>query len=146
MSDASFLRWVVGSRVVGMLDSVASFVWRVVIRAGHGVSCGEDGATRVPKRELISVLLMLLQARRLQDDTGLPLAEPLSRDLTAFRMATQAAGGDKGQVAATRERPVKPCALRHTPGPEPHTCRTSSLPTSKAQLLDHPWLVAYGRG
>jgi hypothetical protein len=65
---------------------------QVLISAGHAVTQGEDGCTHVPKKELVSVLQVLLQMQRLKVAAGLPLAEELSRDMAAFRANIRVAG------------------------------------------------------
>jgi hypothetical protein len=65
---------------------------QVLISAGHAVTSAGDGCTHVPKKELVSVLQVLLQTQRLKIAAGLPLAEALSRDMAAFRASVQVAG------------------------------------------------------
>lgn len=66
---------------------------QVLISAGHAVTSGEDGCTHVPKKELVSVLQVLLQTQRLKVAAGLPLAESLTVEMAAFRATVTVAGG-----------------------------------------------------
>jgi hypothetical protein len=53
-----------------LFESTASSVRSLVVSAGHAVGCGEDGLLHVPKKELIAVLQVLLQGRRLRVAVG----------------------------------------------------------------------------
>lgn len=75
---------------------------QVLISNGHSVSSGDDGCTLVPKKELVSVLQMLLQTQRLRIAAGLFLAEALSREMASFRASVKLAGG--AEEVSWRER------------------------------------------
>ena len=74
----------------------------VVITAGNRASADESGRLLVPKKELVSVLQVLLQSRRLVIARGLPLAETLGRELANFRVKVSASGNEGFE--AWRER------------------------------------------
>ncbi len=67
----------------------------VLISSGHAVTRGEDGCTHVPKKELVSAMQALLQTRRLQVASRLPLAEALSREMASFRAAVKLSGSEE---------------------------------------------------
>lgn len=75
---------------------------QVLISAGHTVSLDENGCTHVPKKELVSVLQVLLQTQRLRIAAGLPLAEALTVEMAAFRASVTVAGG--AEESSCRER------------------------------------------
>jgi hypothetical protein len=76
---------------------------RVVVTAGHVATVSEDGARLVPKRDLVGVLQVLLQTRRLRIAAELPEASMLERELLEFRAKTPAAGAEVAE--SWRERP-----------------------------------------
>ena len=81
----------VGRPVVDMLTEamkgkVSATCRPVTITAGHDVTMGENGQYRVPKKELVGCLQVLLQARRLQVARSLPEAAVLVRELETFRV------------------------------------------------------------
>lgn len=66
----------------------------VIITAGDSTS--RDGRLyRVPKRELVTILQVALQAKRLRIAEGLPLAELLVKELRGFRVRITATGHAK---------------------------------------------------
>jgi hypothetical protein len=58
----------------------------VTITSGQDVTTGAVGGLRVPRNELVGVLHVLLQNRRLQVSRGLPDASILVRELENFRL------------------------------------------------------------
>jgi hypothetical protein len=93
----------VGRAVAKLFRSGETVSWRqVLISAGHAISLDEDGCTHVPKKELVSVVQMLLQTQRLKIATGLFLAEALSREMAAFRASVKVASG--AEDVSWRER------------------------------------------
>jgi hypothetical protein len=93
----------VGRAVSSLFRPAVASTRRVLISAGHAVTTGEDGCTHVPKKELVSVLQVLLQTQRLKVASDLPLAEALSRDMAAFRASAKVAGGDEEMSWRERE-------------------------------------------
>jgi hypothetical protein len=86
----------VGRAVAGLFRPIDTASTRqVLISTGHAVTQGEDGCTHVPKKELVSVLQVLLQMQRLKVVAGLPLAEELFRDMAAFRANVRVAGSNE---------------------------------------------------
>lgn len=80
----------VGRPVVEMLTEsmkgrVACHFCAVTITGGHEVTRGSDGF-RVPKKELVATVQVLLQTRRLRIARGLPDAPTLVRELENFRV------------------------------------------------------------
>ena len=95
----------VGRPVAKLLERVGGIydLTRVVVTSGHTDSWAEDGSRLVPKRDLVGVLQVLLQSRRLQIAGQLPEAATLERELLAFRAKTPTAGAEVAE--AWRERP-----------------------------------------
>ena len=81
----------VGRPVVDMLTDAmegrvtCSFV-PITITGGHEVTQSDRGQLRVPKKELVAGLQVLLQTRRLKISAGLPEAATLVRELETFRV------------------------------------------------------------
>lgn len=80
----------VGRPVVEMLTDamrgqVTCHFCQVTITGGHDVTQGPDGF-RVPKKELVATVQVLLQTRRLRIARGLPDAPTLVRELENFRV------------------------------------------------------------
>ncbi|MBX9677777.1 MAG: hypothetical protein K2X38_03355 [Gemmataceae bacterium] len=76
----------VGRPVVELLKQASLDVrlWPITITSGKAPSC--DGYSySVPKRDLVAVLQVLLQTRRLKIAKGLPAAAELIRELSDFR-------------------------------------------------------------
>jgi hypothetical protein len=92
----------VGRTVSALFDDAAGSVRSVIVSAGHAVTCGEDGSVHVPKKELVAVLQVLLQGRRLQVASRLPLAETLVREMESFKATITAASS--GPDLSWRER------------------------------------------
>jgi hypothetical protein len=81
----------VGQAVVALLadelrGQVTCTFCPVSLTTGHEVSIGENGSVYVPKKELVSVLQVLLQLRRLQVARTLPDALLLVKELEHFRV------------------------------------------------------------
>ena len=95
----------VGRPVAELLERVGGVydLTRVVVTSGHADSWAEDGSRLVPKRDLVGVLQVLLQTRRLRIAGQLPEAAILERELLAFRAKTPTAGAEVAE--AWRERP-----------------------------------------
>ena len=66
----------------------------VTITAGADAQKDEEGGWRVPKRDLVGVVQVLLQNQRLRIAAALPEAETLLRELEGFRVRVSAAGHD----------------------------------------------------
>jgi hypothetical protein len=66
----------------------------VTITNGQGTGGSGTGGWRIPKQELVSVLQVLLQGRRIQVAPTLPVAQTLVRELTNFRMKAPASPCD----------------------------------------------------
>ena len=82
----------IGRAVVDMLrrQAVCSIV-PVTITAGDSVTEGGDGSRRVPKKELVTCLQLLLQGRRLRMSRAIPECATLVRELENFRVRITAA-------------------------------------------------------
>jgi hypothetical protein len=81
----------VGRAVVDMLTealdgNVTCHFCPVTITAGHDVTLSEAGQFRVPKKELVGVLQVLLQTRRLRIAQALPDAAVLADELKTFQV------------------------------------------------------------
>jgi hypothetical protein len=66
----------------------------VTITNGQGTGGGDASGLHIPKQELVSVLQVLLQGRRLQVAPTLPEAPTLVRELTNFRLKVPASNTD----------------------------------------------------
>jgi hypothetical protein len=86
----------VGRAVVDILRGLAlpCRLVPVTITGGSAVTEAEDGSWHVPKKELVSVLQVLLQARRLAFARALPLAAALERELGTFTARITAAANE----------------------------------------------------
>jgi hypothetical protein len=89
----------VGQAVVALLaeelrNQVTCTFCPVTLTTGHGVTIGDNGGVCVPKKELVSVLQVLLQLRRLQVARTLPDALLLVRELEHFRVKVPTARTD----------------------------------------------------
>jgi hypothetical protein len=81
----------VGRAVVDMLYQAVSWVVPVTITGGHAVTQAEDRSWHVPKKELVTCLQVVMQARRLQIARRLPDAALLVRELQNFQVKITAA-------------------------------------------------------
>jgi hypothetical protein len=76
-----------GRPVVDLLRKAAPCkVVPVTITSGRAVSIARDGALRVPKRQLVQTVRLLLRGRRLRIASSLPEAASLLSELQNFRM------------------------------------------------------------
>jgi hypothetical protein len=84
----------VGAAVVEMVRaaSLPATLTPVLVTAGSGAACTENG-WNVAKKELVSVLQVLLQTRRLKI-AAVPDREILVRELDAFRVKVTAAANE----------------------------------------------------
>jgi hypothetical protein len=85
----------VGAPVVDLFkrERINATLAPIQIVAGANVS-EENGMTRVPKRDLVSVIQVGLQNRKLKIASGLNLAEMLSRELQNFTVKITDAAND----------------------------------------------------
>ncbi len=74
----------VGRAVVDSFFQAGLTPTPITIHGGASVGQGKDGF-RVPKRDLVSAVQVLLQNQRLKIAEGLPLAETLKKELQNFR-------------------------------------------------------------
>lgn len=75
----------VGAPVVGLLRQACDAVNSITITGGDTVG-REASDYRVPKRDLVSTVQVLLQTERLRIASGLPEAETLMKELLNFRV------------------------------------------------------------
>src|SRR5262249_30639470 len=94
----------VGRAVMEMVRDadLAAELRPVLITAGHQTTFEDDGSYHVPKKELVSVLQVLLQSRRLKISPELPLASVLEQEFIHFKVKVTAAGNETFE--AWRER------------------------------------------
>jgi hypothetical protein len=94
----------VGRPVVDMLTQARLPVTAITITGGDTVT-RESRDYRVPKRDLVSVVQVLLQTSRLKIDATLPEASILTAELQGFKYSITASGHDRygNDVAAWRE-------------------------------------------
>ena len=85
------------------LSRVGAKVTAVTVTAGHQACSDERGGWLVPKKELVSTLQVLLQARRLQVAPSLPEAETLVLELLNFRLKPLPAHAASDPLAAWRD-------------------------------------------
>ncbi len=95
----------VGRPVVDLIrrSATRAGVRPVTVTAGHAAGPDERGGWLVPKKELVSTLQVLWQARRLKVSPSLPEAQTLVRELTAFQVKVTASANDL--LVAWREGP-----------------------------------------
>jgi hypothetical protein len=86
----------------GLRDHVTCSFFPVTITAGHEATVGEGGGLRVPKKELVAAVQVLLQSRRLHVARSLPDAPVLVRELENFRVKVTASAHETFE--AWRER------------------------------------------
>jgi hypothetical protein len=83
-------------------------MYPVVITGGHSVTAAEDGSFHVPKRDLVSVVMLLLQTGRLVISPELPLAGVLAEELRNFKVSLTAAANE---IFDAREGENDDCVL-----------------------------------
>ncbi len=95
----------VGKAVVDLFREAGLPVWlrSVLITAGHAVNVGDDGTWHVAKKELVSVLQVLLQNRRLKVAQSLPEAQTLAQELQNFRVKVTTAGNETFEAWRDRD-------------------------------------------
>jgi hypothetical protein len=76
----------VGTAVVDALVEAGLYPMAVTIHGGDTVTPDGSGGFRVPKRDLVSAVQVLLQSGRLKIAANLPETETLERELLNFRM------------------------------------------------------------
>jgi len=93
----------VGASVVDFVSKAKPACWvrPVLITAGHQVTRDGTGF-HVPKKELVSVLQVLFQTRRLKVAQSLREAETLTKELSTFKVKVTTAGNETFE--AWRER------------------------------------------
>ena len=77
-------------------------VWGLAVTAGHSAGKDDRGGNLVPKKDLVGVLQVLLQGKRLKVAQGLDMAATLADELQQFRLRTVPLTDD---VVEGRERP-----------------------------------------
>jgi hypothetical protein len=87
-SDLAVDQTGVGRPVVDMLQrsTIDASIRAITITGGHKATPNEAGGWLVPKKELVSVLQVMLQARRIKVAPSLPEAATLVRELTTFQV------------------------------------------------------------
>ena len=96
----------VGRPVVDMLREAQLSPIAITITGGDTVT-REGSAVRVPKRDLVSTVAILLQSERLKIAKGLPEAQTLVDELLAFKVSITTTGHDRygNDVGMWRENP-----------------------------------------
>ncbi len=84
----------VGRPVVDMLRQAGMQRLHAISITAGDTATREGQDYRVPKRELVSVLQVLLQTERLAVAAALPEAETLTKEMLAFKVTISAAGHD----------------------------------------------------
>jgi hypothetical protein len=117
----------VGRAVVDLLrqEGLSAWVMPITITSGHAIRW-DGSSTHVPKRELVGVLQVLLQTRRLKISRHLALGEVLKKELQNFRVQITASAHEVFGAARQGEHDDLVMALalaawvsEHTP--EPYT-------------------------
>jgi hypothetical protein len=95
----------VGQPVVKLLQRarLRATLRPVTITAGHQAHLNEDGSWSVPKKDLVSTLQVLLQARRIKVASSLPESQTLVQELRSFRVKVILSPNDT--LEAWREGP-----------------------------------------
>ena len=83
----------VGRAVVNMLEDADLSPVAISITGGDTVTC-EGRTYKVPKRDLVSTVQVLLQSQRLTISSGLPLAKTLVSELLGFKVNISVKGHD----------------------------------------------------
>jgi hypothetical protein len=96
LTDATLLVDVtgVGRPVTDQLTALKVKHTRINIHGGNAVSRLDDGTLSVPKRDLIAALAVRFEAKTLKLAAGLPHADTLEAEASAFRMKLSASGHD----------------------------------------------------
>jgi hypothetical protein len=76
---------IVNLLIDGWRQRVTCNPWHVVIRDGMELTISETGVWQIPKKELVGVLQVLLQMRRLSIAKSLPDAALLVKELESFK-------------------------------------------------------------
>ncbi len=86
----------VGRALVDMLRkaSTGCRIIPVTITAGQAVTRAEDGSYHVPKKELVTSLQLVLQARRLKVAAALPESDTLIEEMHNFRVKVTLAANE----------------------------------------------------
>jgi len=84
----------VGVAVVDVLRAAGLSPVAVTIHGGDATTRGDDRGWRVPKRELVGTVQVLLQGRRLRVAQGLALAPTLVAEFQNFKATISLAGHD----------------------------------------------------
>jgi hypothetical protein len=84
----------VGRRVVDMLRAKHLMPIAVTITGGDSVTAEQGGGLRVPKRDLVGIVQVLLQTDRLKFAQEMPLVPVLVRELMDFRVKISEQGHD----------------------------------------------------
>jgi hypothetical protein len=84
----------VGRPVTDQLDALGVRHIRVNIHGGNAVTRLDDGTLSIPKRDLIAALVVRFEARTIRIAAGLPHADTLEREASAFRTKLSASGHD----------------------------------------------------
>ena len=84
----------VGRPVVDMLRAAGLHELSAVTIHGGDQTIRDGRDYRVPKRELVSILQVLLQGRRLEIAAALPLAQTLQKEMLAFKVEISNSGHD----------------------------------------------------
>jgi hypothetical protein len=92
----------VGRPVCDMIRPVFPTMAAIGITAGRDVTQDWDGFC-VPKKDLVAVLQILLQSRRLKIAKGLPEAENLAHELSSYKVRVNVASGNES-FESWRER------------------------------------------
>jgi hypothetical protein len=99
----------VGRAVLDVLRGAGLEPVAITITGGDQVTKPALEEYRVPKRDLVSTVAVLLQQRRLRIAAALPLAPTLREELANFKVTITAGGHDRygagGDALAWRERP-----------------------------------------
>lgn len=82
----------VGAPVVDMFKRSGLYLIPIVIHGGDNVS--QDKTLRVPKRDLVGILQVLLQTKRLKIAAGLPDVKTLVEELLNFQVKISDSGHD----------------------------------------------------
>ncbi len=128
----------VGRPVIDMLRAVGLSPVAITVTGGDAVN--RDGRDyRVPKRDLVSTVSVLLQAERLKIARALPEASTLTSELTAFKVSISLSGHASfgNDVGPWRENPhddlvlavALACWLGENPGPQGVPMRRSTVRT-----------------
>lgn len=92
-----------GRPVIDMMRAAGLTPIPVLITGGHETTLSDDGMWRVPKRELVSSLMVAVQTKRFTIASGVPLLGDWQKEAANFKMRLSRAGHDSYEAQRVGE-------------------------------------------